>query len=323
MSTAPILTLTLNPALDVTTSTHELHPRRKLRCTLPVYDAGGGGVNVSRAIKVLGGESTALVALGGSTGEQYRQILLAAGISHEVVPAVGETRFSLTVMEEASHEHFRFVLPGPVQDVATAEVLVGRVLAAVERGHEWVVASGSLPPGLPDDTYARLALHARAAGAKFIIDSAGPALGAVLSARPQVVRLNHFEAQELVGGDDPVAAAEALPGQLIARGVADIVIVTVGDDGAIVATATERFRVRAPKVPVTSTVGAGDSFVGALALGFSRNWPLDRTVSYAVAAAAAAVMTPATELCRREDVDRLVGECVVERPTSGARASAS
>ena len=313
MTSAPILTLTLNPALDVTTTTHQLQPRRKLRCSLPIYDAGGGGVNVSRAIKVLGGDSTALVALGGSTGEQYRQILEAAAIAHEIVPAVGETRFSLTVMEEASHEHFRFVLPGPVQDAATAETLVERVLAAVDRGHEWIVASGSLPPGLPDDTYARLARHARAAGAKFIVDSAGPALGAVLEAHPHVVRLNHFEAQELVGGDDPIAAAAALPDQLVASGVADIVIVTIGDDGAIVATPTERFRVRSPKVPVTSTVGAGDSFVGAMALGFARHWPLERTVSYAVAAAAAAVMTPATELCRREDVDRLVAECRVER----------
>ena len=316
--TDSILTLTLNPALDVTTTTEMLTPRRKLRCTAPVYDAGGGGVNVSRAIRALGGESTAFIALGGSTGRQYLDVLARSGIACETFELDGETRFSLTVMEHATDEHYRFVLPGPVQDPNTADRLIARVQSAVEAGHRWIIASGSLPPGLPIDTYARVARQTRAAGGKFIIDSAGPALGAVLDERPHVVRLNHFEAQEFVGGDDAAAAAETMLDRLLARDAADVVIVTVGDDGALVATATERFTVLPPRVEVVSTVGAGDSFVGAMTLGFARGWPLEETVRFAVAAASAAVMTPATELCRPDDTRRLMADTRVVRPPAAA-----
>jgi len=308
MANQPILTVTLNPALDVTTSVGRLQPRHKLRCSAPRYDAGGGGANVSRAIKLLGGTSCAFVALAGAMGHQYRDILVAAGIDSEIWESDGETRFSLTVMEDASGEHFRFVLPGPAFEPGQAETLLGKLAATIASGYRFVVASGSLPPGLPQDYYGKVARLTREAGAAFVVDAAGPALAATFAERPYLVRLNHREAQELIGGDNSEEAAHKLTEDLIERRVAEVVVVTVGDQGAIVAAERTRLRIHPPRVQVKSSVGAGDSFVGALVLGLAKGWPLEDACRFGVAAAASAVTTPATELCERAATERYFRE---------------
>jgi 6-phosphofructokinase 2 len=307
MDQAPILTLTLNPALDITTTTQRLTPRRKLRCLAPRYDAGGGGANVSRAIKELGGTSLAFLLLGGRTGERYMEVLAPGGIDTRVYQAAGETRFSLTVMEEASGEHYRFLLPGPEQPREVVEPLLQEIVASVEPRGGYVVASGTLPPGLPVDFYARVIGEVRKRGARVILDTSQPALSAALRARPYCVRINHLEAQELVGGE-AVPAAEALARRLVAEGTAELAIITAGDEGAFVATAQSVVKVAPPRVKVKSTVGAGDSFVAALTLGLARGWPIEKAARYGVAAAASAVSTDATELCKRTDTDRYYAE---------------
>lgn len=304
MTNRPILTITLNPALDLTTSIDRLRPRQKLRCSVPRYDAGGGGANVSRAIRRLGGSSTAFVTIAGATGRQYRDVLATDRIDTEIWETDGETRISLTVMEEASGEHFRFVLPGPEFPTGGVESLLARLAATIADGYRFVVASGSLPPGLPVDTYARLARITRKAGADFIVDAAGPALTATSAERPYLIRLNHTEAEELTGGGNPEATAHKLTEELLLRGAAEVVIVSIAEGGAIVAAEGKRLHIRPPRVKVQSTVGAGDSFVGALALGLARGWPLEDACRYGVAAAASAVTTPATELCEAESTER-------------------
>jgi 6-phosphofructokinase 2 len=303
MDQAPILSLTLNPALDVTTGTEQLIPRRKLRCTSPRYDAGGGGTNVSRAIKELGGASRAFLMLGGRTGEHYLELLQQSGIDTHVYYGAGETRFSMTVMEKASGEHFRFVLPGPEQPAKAADQLLGAILANVGSRGAFVVASGTLPPGLPVDFYGQVAEAVRKTGARLILDTSQPALSAALAARPYCVRINHHEARELVGGD-ATDAAQTLARRLVADDATELAIITVGDQGAYVATAGSFEKIAPPRVRVRSTVGAGDSFVAALTLGLARDWPIDKAARYGVAAAAAAVTTEATELCKRVDTDR-------------------
>jgi 6-phosphofructokinase 2 len=304
----PILTITLNPALDVTTSIDRLRPRQKLRCSVPRYDAGGGGANVSRAIRRLGGSSTAFVAIAGATGRQHRDLLAADRIDTEIWETDGETRMSLTVMEEVSGEHFRFVLPGPEFPTGEIESLLARLAATIADGYRFVVASGSLPPGLPVDCYARLARLTRDAGAAFIVDTAGPALTATFAEHPYLIRLNHHEAQELTGGGNPEATAHKLTEELVQRHAADVVIVSIAEGGAVVATGETRLHIRPPRVKVQSTVGAGDSFVGALTLGLARGWPLEDACRYGVAAAASAVTTPATELCEAESTERYFRE---------------
>lgn len=305
--TAPILTITANPALDVTTTTERLFPQQKLRCAPPRYDLGGGGLNVSRAVRELGGESLAFVALGGATGDHYRRLLEEAGIGHEIWTNRGETRTSLTIMERETGLHYRFVMPGPEQPAEAGGQLLNRLSQVIAAGYHYVVGSGSLPPGIGADFYGRIADLARANGGGLILDTHGEALRAAIAHRPYIIRLNHFEAQELIGGE-PDTAAHVLADQLIANGAAEIVIITIGERGAIVRTAGEQYEIAPPKVVVRSAVGAGDSFVAALTLGLSRGWHIEKAARYGVAAAAAAVTTEATELCKVDDVNRYFAE---------------
>lgn len=298
----PVLTVTLNPALDVTTAIDRMVPQQKLRCAAPRFDAGGGGVNVSRAIRELGGESRAFVAIGGNTGAQLRTILNRTGLDVEYWPLLEETRVSFTVMEDATAQHYRFVLPGPTISPAEADAILARIASRIERYPGFVVASGSLPPGVPEDFYGRLVLRARQLRAKVIVDTHGAALQAAAAARPYLIRLNHLEAQELLGGNTDIAA-HTLGRQLVDSGLCEAAIVTIGAAGAIVTSADRQIEIRPPRVEVRSSVGAGDSFVAALTFGLANGWALEEAARYGVAAAAAAVTTEATQLCQRETVD--------------------
>jgi 6-phosphofructokinase 2 len=313
MTHAPILTVTLNPALDVTTSTPRLLPQRKLRCAQPVYDAGGGGVNVSRAIKELGGSSRAFVMLGGESGVHYRAIFDRAGIECEYWEGDGDTRISMTVMETGTGLHFRFVLPGPEQQPGDADRILDALSQSMEEHYRFVVASGSLPPGLPHDFYARLSERARATGAAVILDSSGPALSAALEGRPQVLRINHFEAREFAEGEGAADLSYVeLARRLIDQNIAESVVITLGEEGAIAATRAEIFQVRVPPVEVVSSVGAGDSFVAALTLGLAKGWSLAEASRYGAAAAASAVTTEASSLCNKAHVEELFAAATVE-----------
>ena len=298
----PILTVTLNPALDLTTSVTSIRPLRKLRCSAPRLDPGGGGINISRAIKELGGESQAFVAIGGHTGDQLRKLLRRTGLSVEYWPTLGETRTSFTVMSDENGLPYRFVLPGPTLSPFEAAAILEKLTGLVRRRGGYVVASGSLPPGVPDDFYGRLCRRTRELGGRFVIDSHGAALRAATEERPYLVRLNHLEAQELVGGD-PSVAAHSLAKQLIEQQRAEVAIVTLGERGAIVASGDGQLQIEPPRVRVRSGVGAGDSFVAALVFGLANDWSLEDAARYGVAAAAAAMTTEATELCKRETVD--------------------
>ena len=313
MSATQILTVTLNPALDITTSVSRVVPRLKLRCGPPRYDAGGGGVNVSRAIKELGGTSRAFIVLGGANGAQYRDILSSTDLESEIWEGEGETRFSLTVMEDETGDHYRFLLPGPPHEAIEADRVLAAVTRSLESGIRFVVASGSLPPGFPVDFYARLTRAAQATAAAMIVDSSGPALAATFKEKPYCIRMNHHEAIELLGGGDD-AKPEDLAHKLVSTEAAQVAIVTIGDQGAVVATPARWFRVPSPKVEVRSPVGAGDSFVGALTLGLSRGWSLEDASRLGVAAAASAVTTEATELCKRESTEQYFADIVAEGP---------
>jgi 6-phosphofructokinase 2 len=298
----PVLTVTLNPAVDISTSVGALEPLRKLRCAAPRLDPGGGGINVSRAIKELGGESHAFVAVGGHTGAQLCELLDRTGLMIEYWPLIEETRISLTVIEERTALPYRLVLPGPTISPLEASAILERLETLIGRYPGYVVGSGSLPPGVPDDFYARLARRTRELGGKFIVDTHGAPLRAAVTEHPFLVRLNHLEAQELLGGEAE-SAAHALALQLVDRKLAEVAIVTLGERGALVATSQGQIEIRPPKVEVRSGVGAGDSFVAALVFGLASGWPIEDAARYGVAAAAAAVTTEATELCKRETVD--------------------
>lgn len=311
----PVLTITLNPALDVTTGTDHVVSMRKLRCEMPRYNAGGGGVNVSRAMHELGAASEAFVVLGGSTGQEYRHILDGLAIPHTIFQVEDQTRISFTAIDRSSHEPYRFVLPGPQFRPDEIHRLFQQLESVVARKSPYVVASGSLPRGLPSDTYTRIARLCRKTEQLFVVDTSGPALAAVLEEHPYIVRFNHHEAQGLVGGEGGLATAQEACTRLIRDGKAQIVIVSIGDQGTLVASTTSLFQVTPPHVEIGSTVGAGDSFVAALMVGLTRGWPLQKAATYGVAAAASAITGDATELCKKEQTDRIYGEMIARADT--------
>lgn len=304
-----IITITLNPALDVTTQTAALMPDKKLRCSPPIVEPGGGGVNVSRAIRELGGDSVAFVLLAGAAGAQYRAMLDHSGISYRVWMGEGETRSSLTVMETAAKRHYRFVFPGPAQNPGAADAVLGAIRSSIAASCHYVVGSGSLPPGLSEDFYKRLATYCRDTGRLFILDSSREPLKQGLTGRPFLVKLNHIEAQELVGGPSLAErSAIELGRHLRARYMIDAVIITLGPDGAALVSAHEEAHIRPPAMEVECAVGAGDSFVAALVLRLQAGASLPQACRYGVAAAASAVTTPASQLCRRVQTEEIFDE---------------
>jgi len=313
----PILTVTLNPALDLTTAVPRLEPQHKLRCSAPRYDPGGGGVNVSRVIAELEGQSVAFVASGGATGAMLAGMLAAAGVRGVYHPVSGETRTSFTVMEEETGLHYRFVLPGPAQDETAAEALLAGIVAALPGESAYVVLSGSLLPGLPPDFYGQVTRAVQARGAAVILDAHGNDLRFALDARPHIIRVNHIEAAELSGIANPEASAHVLSQTLIAQQRAEIVLVSLEEHGTLVTMPQTQFEVHPPPVAVRSMVGAGDSFVGALTLWLARGAALPEAVRRGVAAAAAAVTTEGTQLCQSERVDELFDATWIKAGTPG------
>lgn len=309
---APILTLTLNPALDMATEVDEIIPGHKLRCGEPLLDPGGGGLNVSRAIRALGGESLALVALGGLSGDRLAGLIREAGITFLSILGPGETRTSLSVREISTGKQYRFMLPGPVWGKAERE-RVFTLLRATARPGGFSVISGSQPPGMPTGFAAELAESMPES--RIILDTSGkPLIEAVRHSVPglEILRMDGEEAESLTGHPLHDRADTADFAQsLVRKGVAKIVIVARGAEGNLLADAGQRLFARAAKVRVRSTVGAGDSFVAAFVLALARGQPHAEALAMASAAASAAVMTDATQLCRPEDVMRLLRECTV------------
>ncbi len=314
MQQTPILTVTLNPAIDISTSTAQVVPGPKLRCTEPETDPGGGGINVSRAIRILGGQSTAFVALGGATGERLAGMLIRAGLTLAGFDAPGETRESFSVSDGKTHAQYRFVLPGTRWPKGATARALDAIAAATPRG-ALVVLSGSQPPGVEPDFPVKLSRRLAPRGARLILDTSGPPLMRVAEgadAQLHVLRMNHDEAAELAGHPLATRTESADFAQsLVREGVAGIVVVARGAEGNILATADQRLFASAYEVPVKSRVGAGDSFVGAFALSLARGQTVQEALKWGTATASAAVMTPGTKLCTMKDVRRLMqGESV-------------
>ncbi len=301
----PILTLTLNPAVDMSARIDQVIADRKLRCTDPRWDAGGGGVNVARVVHELGGDVKALFLAGGATGAQLCELLAQAGVPHEVVSIAGTTREDVTILEETAGRLFRFVMPGP----QVTEDECGRCIETLEAMLDdttLVVASGSLPPGAPVDVYARLARAARMRGARLFVDTSGAALVEAAKEPLFLLKCNLAELSELTGRPiEGQGQLEDAANALVARGIEHVVI-SMGSAGALLASRGQsQRRFPAITVRVVSKVGAGDSMLGGIVYSLATGSSMPEAVELGMATGAAAVMAPGTQLCRREDVTRL------------------
>ncbi len=306
-----ILTVTLNPALDVATSVEEVVPGDKLRCSPPITDPGGGGINVARAIIQLGGKARAFVALGGGTGLALQHQLECHNIPTVIYGAPGETRRSLAVTDLSLNDQFRFMLPGPDWTPEDVKSSYRSINANAPQGG-YIVLSGSGPSGTGPDIYSNLCAELVESGAKTIVDTSGAALeefAAGLETPPYILRMDEAEAESLTGSTLPERIDTAnFASDLVAKGAAEIVIVARGSDGNVLATKDKRWFCAAVNVEVKSKVGAGDSFVGGVTLALSEGKDLPTALTYGAAAASAACMTEGTDLCQRDDFDHCLAQ---------------
>lgn len=301
-----IVTLTLNPALDLTTSVDRMVGGHKLRCTAPTVAPGGGGVNVARVAQRLGAEVVAVLTSGGTVGARHRALLEAEGVPARVVPVDGETRESIAVDETSTGEQYRFVLPGPHLSDAEWRACLDAAVADLRPG-DVVVGSGSLPPGVPDDAYAQLARLSRARGALVAVDASGSALAAALAAGVDIVKPSRRELELLSGRPlESEAAQEAAAREIVDAGGARLVALTLGADGAVLVSSDGVDRGPAHAVERRSTIGAGDSFLAAFLVRYAEGGSHDEALRWALAAGAAAASRSGAELCDAAETARLV-----------------
>lgn len=306
-----IVTLTMNPAIDLSASVGRVVADHKLRCKPPRYEPGGGGINIGRAIHNLGGKAAVYYPAGGATGEALRELLDREEVDHHAIPIKGWTRINGGIMDESTRHEYRFIAPGPELCDAEWQRCLNEV-AAIRPRPTYLAVSGSLPPGVPDDFYARLAHLAMDAGTRFVVDASGAALARAVAAgvyllKPSLAELSQLVGREIRGELQQCEIAQ----QLVRSGRSEVVLLSLGAEGALMVCAESSTRLRAPSVPKESTVGAGDSLVAGFLLGLVRGQSLKDAFRFGVAAATATVMRPGTQLCRREDAERLYEQLTI------------
>jgi len=300
-----IVTLTLNPALDLSTSVNRLIPNHKLRCAPIRRDPGGGGVNVARVIQRFGGDVSAVYPAGGPSGALLRQLLRDEKVPSRVILTRQDTRENFHVFETDTKQQYRFDLPGPPLS-RSAWRHCRAAVASESPGARYVICSGALPPAAPENAYAQLARDAKQAGARFVVDTSGPALRAALKAGVYLAKPSLNELRELTGLKlETEASCVDACRQLVASGAAAVVALTLGERGALLTTSQIALRAEPPQIAAVSTIGAGDSFLAALVWSLGLDLPLAEALKAASAAGAAALLAPGTELCLREDIERL------------------
>ncbi|CAM6241831.1 6-phosphofructokinase II [Enterobacter hormaechei] len=303
---ASIYTLTLSPSLDSATMTPQIYPEGKLRCSAPVFEPGGGGINVARAITHLGGKATAIFPAGGATGEHLVALLADEQVAVDTVDARDWTRQNLHVHVDSSGEQYRFVMPGAKLSDDEFRQLEEKVLT-IESG-SLLVISGSLPPGVKTEKLTALVQAVLQRGIRCIVDSSGDALKAALEpgqlelVKPNQKELSALVNRELSQPDDVRTAAE----ELVRTGKAHRVVVSLGPQGALAVDKTGFVQVVPPPMKSQSTVGAGDSMVGAMVLKLAQGASLLEMARYGVAAGSAATINQGTRLCSLADTQKIV-----------------
>lgn len=303
MKSFDIVTITVNPALDKSAHFSGLVPEQKIRCQAPLYDAGGGGINVSKAISRLEGTSLAVFASGGPSGEMIKEILNKELISFQAIETKNWTRESFVAVDDNTNSQYRFNFPGT--SITDAEK--NEIIKTVEsQDSKFIVVSGSLREGLPVDFYQEIAEISKKSNSKLIVDTSGEALKKALEIGVYLIKPNVGELAKLIGVEKlEMEEVNAAAKKIIAKGGAEIVVVSLGPQGAVLVTKDSYDYVPAPNVAKKSTVGAGDSMVGGMTWALAQNKPLKEVIRWGVACGSAATMNEGTQLFKLEDAKRL------------------
>ncbi len=300
-----IITLTMNPVVDKDTTVAGIKPNTKLRCVSPTYYAGGGGINVSRAIKKLGGESLCMYMAGGPTGSHLQELVSKENIDQEVISIEGWTRDNLSVTDTITNLQYRFGVPGPnVKKKEWQQVLT--LLEEHIQKEDYLVASGKLPPGVPTDFYVKVSEITNKKDARLVLDTSGVALLPSMKAKIYMMKPNLGELS-IICGVDFISAIEleSLAKKFLEQNNCEVLVVSMGPKGALLATENVIEHILAPTVLQKSTIGAGDSMVAGMVLSLLKGKSLSEMVKYGVACGTAATIHPGTQLCKKEDADEL------------------
>lgn len=302
-----IVTITMNPAVDQNSSTKFVTDEKKLKCRNLRYDPGGGGINVSRAIKILGGKTKAFFLAGGCTGDLLEELLDREELDHSKIPVEDSTRVNIHIIEEATNKQYRFNMPG----LKLKESELIKCLETLEDFvpvPDFIVASGSLPQGAPNDFYKQIAKLSNKIGSKLIIDTSGGPLKHALEEGVYLIKPNLREFTDLIEEemkDEEHIINEAQ--KLIKNNRCEIIVISMGASGTFFISEKSYEHIYSPVVPINSRIGAGDCMVAGITLKLAEKEDIEKAVRYGVAAGTAAVITPGTELCRKKDVERLYG----------------
>jgi 6-phosphofructokinase 2 len=305
MTTIPnIVTVTFSPCIDKSTSVPALIPEKKLKCAAPKLEPGGGGINVARAIIKLGGEAIAVYPAGGYTGKYFNQLLEDEKVPSVIIESKEETRENIIILEESTNRQYRFGMPGTLLQEKEWQQILGRIEEMKDPA--FIVASGSLPPGVPDDILARIARIAKKKNAKFIADASGKSLLLAIEEGLYMIKPNLGELSSIAGKEHLTEdEVPAIARHLIEKGNCEMIVVSMGPAGALLVTNDASKIIKPPAVKTKSTVGAGDSMVAGIVLSLSKGKSPEEATRYGVACGTAATMNAGTELCRLKDVEKL------------------
>jgi 6-phosphofructokinase 2 len=300
-----IITLTVNPAVDKSTTVASIKPNSKLRCSDPVFEAGGGGINVSRVLAELGGTSLCMYLAGGPTGKHLKDLVDAQQIPQDIIPIEGWTRENLAVTDTSAHQQYRFGMPGPKVNELEWKKTLEHLHDALQEG-DILIASGSLCPGMPVDFFGQVAKISLKKNVKFILDTSGEALRSAVKVGVFLLKPNLGELSSLCGVTSiSFKELEGYAKKFVVDNPCEVIVISLGAKGALMATKDTLEYIAAPIVHQKSTIGAGDSMVAGMVYRLSQGKSLREMVRYGVACGTAATMTEGTQLCKKKDVTSL------------------
>ena len=295
-----IVTLTLNPAIDKSTTVDHLIPEKKLRCTQMLMEAGGGGINVSKAISELGGKTKSIFTCGGVNGKLLLELLARDSIQTVPIQIKDSTRESIMVTETSTNKEYKFIVPGPSIDVTELQ----EIKSTIERlkNVSFLICSGSLPANVSDDFLAGIAAIAKERKIKFIMDTSGPALKKALMQgvyliKPNMSELCFLADVKYLEADEIEYAVD----EIILQGKCEVIVVSMGPSGALLVTKGFKKRFPAPVVKKTSTVGAGDSMLAGIVWMLEQDKTLEDAVRFGIACGTAATVMNGPGLFKKED----------------------
>ncbi len=306
---ANIITITFSPSIDKSATVKALVPEKKLKCSHPKLQPGGGGINVARVISKLGGDVIAVFPSGGYTGIFFNHLLEKEKVPFAIVETKNETRENFVILDKLTNKQYRFGMPSN----ALLENEWAACLRIIDnhKNVDFIVASGSLPPGVPHNIYGQLAKIAKNNNAKFIIDTSGEALKHVVDEGVYLLKPNLEELGLLVGIENlNITQAKKVAKELILQKNCEIIVVSLGSEGAMLITKSRVYIVKPPKITVKSTVGAGDSMVAGIILCLSNGKSLKESLQFGVACGTATAMNAGTELCKKDDVEKLFNQLI-------------